>query len=40
VSLHVPETSATAGMIGRAEIAAIKPGAYFINNSRGTVVDL
>jgi D-3-phosphoglycerate dehydrogenase len=27
-------------MIGRAEIAAIKPGAYFINNSRGTVVDL
>jgi D-3-phosphoglycerate dehydrogenase len=27
-------------MIGREEIAAIKPGAYFINNSRGTVVDL
>ena len=27
-------------MIGRAEIAAMKPGAYFINNSRGTVVDL
>ena len=40
VSLHVPETAATAGMIGREEIAAIKPGAYFINNSRGTVVDL
>ena len=40
VSLHVPETPATAGMIGREEIAAIKPGAYFINNSRGTVVDL
>jgi D-3-phosphoglycerate dehydrogenase len=36
----VPETSATHGMIGRDEIAAIKPGAYFINNSRGTVVDL
>jgi D-3-phosphoglycerate dehydrogenase len=27
-------------MIGREEIAAIKHGAYFINNSRGTVVDL
>ena len=40
VSLHVPETPATHGMIGREEIAAIKPGAYFINNSRGTVVDL
>ena len=40
VSLHVPETSATHGMIGREEIRAIKPGAYFINNSRGTVVDL
>jgi D-3-phosphoglycerate dehydrogenase len=40
VSLHVPETPATHGMIGREEIAAIKPGAFFINNSRGTVVDL
>lgn len=40
VSMHVPETPATHGMIGRAEIAAMKPGAYFINNSRGTVVDL
>lgn len=40
VSLHVPETPATAGMIGRDEFAAMKQGAYFINNSRGTVVDL
>ncbi|MEP9352678.1 phosphoglycerate dehydrogenase [Xanthobacter sp. KR7-65] len=40
VSLHVPETPATHGMIGRVEIAAMKPGAYLINNSRGTVVDL
>ncbi|MFG1465053.1 phosphoglycerate dehydrogenase [Xanthobacter sp. DSM 24535] len=40
VSLHVPETPATHGMIGRDEIAAIKPGGYLINNSRGTVVDL
>jgi D-3-phosphoglycerate dehydrogenase len=40
VSLHVPETPETFRMIGAAEIAAMKPGAYLINNSRGTVVDL
>ncbi|MBS0530018.1 MAG: phosphoglycerate dehydrogenase, partial [Proteobacteria bacterium] len=40
VSLHVPETPATERMIGQAEILAMKPGAYLINNSRGTVVDL
>jgi D-3-phosphoglycerate dehydrogenase len=40
VSLHVPETPATHGMIGAAEIRAMKKGAYLINNSRGTVVDL
>lgn len=40
VSLHVPETHSTHGMIGRGEIAAMKRGAYLINNSRGTVVDL
>ncbi|HEY8566414.1 MAG TPA: phosphoglycerate dehydrogenase [Beijerinckiaceae bacterium] len=40
VSLHVPETPATHGMIGEAEIRAMKPGAFLINNSRGTVVDL
>jgi len=40
VSLHVPETPGTHGMIGPDEIAQMKPGAYLINNSRGTVVDL
>jgi D-3-phosphoglycerate dehydrogenase / 2-oxoglutarate reductase len=40
VSLHVPETAATLGMIGAAQLAAMKKGAYLINNSRGTVVDL
>ncbi len=40
VSLHVPETPATAGMIGEAELRLMKPGSFLINNSRGTVVDL
>ncbi|QUS42370.1 phosphoglycerate dehydrogenase [Tardiphaga alba] len=40
VSMHVPETAATQGMIGATEIGWMKKGAYFINNSRGTVVDL
>jgi D-3-phosphoglycerate dehydrogenase len=40
VTLHVPETPATNKMIGRDEIRVMKPGAYFINNSRGSVVDL
>lgn len=40
VSLHVPETSETEGMIGEAEIRAMKKGAFLVNNSRGTVVDL
>jgi D-3-phosphoglycerate dehydrogenase / 2-oxoglutarate reductase len=40
VSLHVPETPATANMIGERELRLMKQGAYLINNSRGTVVDL
>jgi D-3-phosphoglycerate dehydrogenase len=40
VSLHVPETPATANMIGERELRQMKQGAYLINNSRGTVVDL
>lgn len=40
VSLHVPETPATTGMIGEAELRLMKRGACLINNSRGSVVDL
>ncbi len=40
VTLHVPDTPATRGMIGADEIAAMRGGAYLINNSRGRVVDL
>ncbi len=40
VTLHVPETQQTAGMIGAAQFAKMKPGAGFINAARGTVVDI
>ncbi|MGC2777899.1 MAG: phosphoglycerate dehydrogenase [Bradyrhizobium sp.] len=40
VSLHVPETPATANMLGERQIRQMKDGAYLINNSRGTVVDI
>lgn len=40
VTLHVPETPQTKDMIGAAQFAKMKPGSYFINNARGTVVDL
>ncbi len=40
VTLHVPETSFTVGMMGSDELKQMKKGAYLINASRGTVVDL
>jgi len=40
VTLHVPETPQTRNMIGRAEIARMKPGACLLNASRGTVVEI
>ena len=39
VTLHVPETPATVGMMGAAQFARMKKGAYFINNARGTIFD-
>ena len=39
VSLHVPLLPETTGMIGRRELAMMKPGAILIQGSRGGVVD-
>jgi D-3-phosphoglycerate dehydrogenase len=40
VTLHVPDTAVTRGMIGEAQIARMRPGAVLLNASRGLVVDL
>jgi D-3-phosphoglycerate dehydrogenase len=40
VTLHVPETAQTKNLIGRTQLAAMKPGAHLINAARGTVVDI
>jgi D-3-phosphoglycerate dehydrogenase / 2-oxoglutarate reductase len=40
ITLHVPLTRDTRNLIGRAEVAAMKPGAYLVNTARGAVVDV
>jgi D-3-phosphoglycerate dehydrogenase / 2-oxoglutarate reductase len=40
LTVHVPETPQTKNLMGRAHIAKMKPGAYLLNASRGTVVDI
>lgn len=39
VSLHVPATDATRGLIGEDQIAKMKPDALLINTARGPVLD-
>lgn len=39
ISLHVPLTESTAGLLGSAELARMKPGAVIVNAARGEVID-
>jgi D-3-phosphoglycerate dehydrogenase len=39
VSVHVPLTEGTRGMIGAHELALLKPTAYLINCARGGIID-
>ena len=40
LSLHVPLTPQTRGMIGAPELALLRPGAVVVNTARGPILDL
>ena len=39
ISLHAPLTAETRGLVGRAELALLPPGAYVVNAARAELVD-
>jgi phosphoglycerate dehydrogenase-like enzyme len=39
VSLHLPASAGTKNLIGREQIARMKPGAFLVNTARGSLVD-
>ena len=39
VTLHLPRTPQTAGLLGRQALASMKPGARIINAARGGIID-
>ncbi len=40
ITIHVPDADSTRSMFGKDQIAMMKPGAYLLNNARGSIVDL
>ncbi|MCL2878437.1 MAG: phosphoglycerate dehydrogenase [Acidobacteria bacterium] len=40
VSMHVPDTPLTKGMMGMKQLAMMRKGSFLLNLSRGTVVDI
>jgi C-terminal binding protein len=40
LSIHAPLTPGTGGMLGRAQLALLRPGAVVINDARGPIIDL
>jgi D-3-phosphoglycerate dehydrogenase / 2-oxoglutarate reductase len=39
VSIHIPLTPATAGLLGREQLALLQPTAFLVNTARGGIVD-
>jgi len=39
ITLHIPRTESTKGLIGAKELASVKPTAYLINCARGGLID-
>jgi phosphoglycerate dehydrogenase-like enzyme len=40
LSIHAPLTPETNGMLGRAELSLLRPGAVVVNDARGPILDL
>ncbi len=39
LTVHLPKTAQTVGLVGERELAAMKPGARLVNTARGGIVD-